>query len=100
MAEGTDQGLSLSEAERESSGKALSVKVRRRWRRCASLDNHNPWYEDLLEERRGLTTKNFIQANMVCTSRVYDGGVDSCATHKYPPPPSPSSVHAARGNLP
>ena len=69
---GKDQGLSLSEGERESSSKALAVKVRRRLRRCASLDNQNPWYEGLLEERRGRATKNFIQANKVCGDRAND----------------------------
>ena len=65
VAEGPDQGLSLSEEDRERSSRTMPVKRQRR-RRCASLDNHNPWYEEVLEERRGLTAKNFIRTNMVC----------------------------------
>lgn len=97
MTKGNDQGLSLSEGERECSSKPLSVKVRRRLRRCASLDNYNPWYERLLEERRGLTAKNFVKANMVCIKRVYD--VHVCVfmwyteAHAITTPPCPP--HAA-----
>lgn len=106
MTKGNDQGLSLSEGERECSSKPLSVKVRRRLRRCASLDNYNPWYERLLEERRGLTAKDFVKANMVCIKRVYDVHVcvfmwytEAHAITTPPCPPPCSSVHATQDNL-
>ena len=58
-----DDGKTEQEGEKPTS---RSVSFRRtRRRRCLSLDNHNPWYESLLDERKNKSGKNFIKSNIV-----------------------------------
>ena len=58
-----DDGKTEQDGEKPTS---RSVSFRRtRRRRCLSLDNHNHWYESLLDERKNKSGKNFIKSNIV-----------------------------------
>jgi hypothetical protein len=61
-------GKEEEEGREEDGSPTRSVSFKRTRRRCKSLDNHNPWYNALLDQRKKEPEKNFIQSNITATT--------------------------------